>query len=190
MRGKTFCLNSAIDWAVERGVKPHGCVMMEIDAWPEEIPLKPYPGVTYYLASMTSPRTYERLRGGKIVQWHFGAAKTVPIMGGSNAACNAISIGVALGYRKFELFGVDSSFEGQSHAYEHVEEQDYQDRVITVDVDGQKFPTTGVLWRQARQIMDMCYDCRGMFDLRVHGHGLLPYAHALEFPQCYEGYDV
>lgn len=194
-KGFTFGLNSSVDWMIHRGIRPDACVMMEIDAWPEEMRLRSYRGLTYYLSSFAAPRTYERLAKGKIVQWHadtigmdivqkhIKSPLFLEVL--NSAAPTSIILGLWMGFRDFEAYGVDCSFFEQSHAYEHVDEDKYQGDRIEVGLGGKMFTTTNVLWRQARQFIEFHDNNRGRFRLRIHGDGLLPFAHRMYFQECY-----
>lgn len=197
-RNRVFALNSAVDWLAERKIRADGCVMMEIAPWPAAMNLRPHPCTTYYLASFAAGDTYDRLNG-QVVQWH-GMAPGMEIvrehiadpfflhpMG--NAGPTSLVIGLWLGFRRFEVFGMDCSFSEQSHAYEHCDEETYQAGKNLLELETpygvEEFHTTHVLHQQAREVIQFCQANRGRFRMRVHGDGLLPCAHRLYFPEEY-----
>jgi hypothetical protein len=187
---EVYALNSAVDWLIDRRMRPHGCVMMEIAAWPKEMNLRAHKRVTYYLSSFASPDTYERL--DNIVQWHAeGPGMDIVrrhirdprfLFTMSNAGPTSLVLGLEKGFRQFEAFGMDCSFLERSHAYEHVDEDLYQKDAITVSLV-KPFTTTAVLWRQAKEVVRFCY--HNPLKLKVHGDGLLAQAHRMYFPQEY-----
>lgn len=187
----TVALNNAVEWMVDRKMRPNASVMMEIDAWPEGF-LRPERRVTYYLSSFAAPETYKAIR--KAVQWHADAPGMDIVLKHhrdalflscvwSNAAVTSLTLGLWLGYREFEAFGVDCSFVEQSHAYEHVEEDRYQADRIVRELEGRSFTTTQVLWTQAREMLAFCQTNQPK--LRIHGDGMLPFAHRLYFKESY-----
>lgn len=189
-RNRILCLNAAHDWLFDHGIKPHGAVFMEVEEWPARFLQKPRRGVIYYLASCCHPTGYDRLHGYRIVQWHAQddvgerdiLGDRLLIGGGCRAGLRSIVLGGYMGFRRFEIFGMDSSFEQSTHAYD--EEPDYREREITVHLGGRRFRTTEGLLRQADDFARTVEFSRGL-EFRVWGDGLLRHVHKHMQPEVY-----
>ncbi len=92
----------------------------------------PIDGVTYLMASVCPPRTWDVLRDQKVVLWHTtsGAGTkewiakhdpdTLMLTGGSSIGLTALHLGGVLGFRHFEIHGMDNSKKnGERHAGPH-----------------------------------------------------------------------
>lgn len=93
---------------------------------------QPHPDVKYWLASCSHPDYLDKLQGHDVALWHsyngpesLIAVQWEPehrmIIGGGSVGMRAISLLYYLGYRKFEVHGMDCSFDaGVQHAGEHM----------------------------------------------------------------------
>jgi hypothetical protein len=133
LRLYTAAVNHAHDWLIERGVIPHACGLID----PSEVlaaQIKPHRNVTYFVASMCHPAVFDKLKEHKVVVWHASSPgadilSLLPesaflIAGGSSMALRWRNLGYALGFRRFEFHGVDSSFETDHHVYSHEQDDD------------------------------------------------------------------
>jgi hypothetical protein len=203
-----FALNWTHNWLIANGIVPHGCVMMEIDADPCQILDHPHPDVTYYIASLCFPQTFIGLEGYRRVLWHAGQdeekqeralAELFPgdtkIGGGCTTFTRTLNIALVLGYRSFDLFGVDSSFPLDAKST-HVEGYPAD---TTPKADGieiwaknedtgmvRNFRTVGYLAQQAEQFRLWCRTNHPLFRMRVHGDGLLRFIHEQNHPEQYQ----
>jgi hypothetical protein len=129
------------------------------------------------------------------------------IGGGSTTFSRTVNIGFALGFRKFELFGFDSSFEpgGESHYVMSDVGKALDTIQITPrvrggrfgDLIGPQFHCKPFMARQAHEFMGMLSNQTPNASpnpwltipnrVRMHGPGLLPWLHRARFPQHYEG---
>lgn len=202
-----FALNWTHTWLIQNGIVPAGCLFFEIDAEPDSILQSTHPDTTYYICSHCHRKTFDDLAHRKRVLWHsrpnsdgedvaFGElfAGDVQLGGGIGTLLRTVSLGMALGHRKFELFGVDSSFpEG---AATHV---DGYDTVMDAGRDGMDiwlrdnvtgtlhhFRTVGYLALQAEEFKQYCLTNHMLFLMRVHGEGLLPRLHRIHWPLMYD----
>lgn len=191
---RIIAFNDAIHYLIGHGIIPWGSVFMEVAPWRPQFMERPPEGLTYMLASESHPETYEKMAGRNIIQWH--ADENIPeitrmvdekfngeiplIPGGVTAASRAVFIGHAMGYRRFELFGLDSSHApNQSHVYYDREGQP----MTQIVCGGEAFDCPGYLARQADDFIsiiqlhansDVPNNLR--MKIRVHGEGLLPHA--------------
>lgn len=145
----------------------------------------------YLVCSLCDPRLFDTLEGRDILLWHVthhDDAVTQRALdmatelkqpayffgGGSTIALRMPWIGYALGFRKFELYGVDSSFMGarQYAAPAHV-----YGNVIKVFCGDREFLTSPQMADQAASFMTILKSFHRLFPgttLDVHGQGLIP----------------
>jgi hypothetical protein len=184
-------VNGAHDYLISKGIVPNICVLC--DPMPELAGLfTPHKGVVYLVASQVDPSVFDKIAaaGCAIVLWHSYPGpflqkylESLPpqpwciVYGGTTAALRSINVAHLMGFRKFRLFGVDSSW-GKSrddrvqHAYEHPFLCDSQR--IEVLCAGRKFWTHVRFARQAEdfaKMFEFLIDC----DIQAIGDGLIPW---------------
>ncbi len=127
------------------------------------------------------------------------------IGGGSTTFSRSVNIGFVLGYRDFELFGFDSSFEsdGSDHDASHYVMSDLGRSLPTIDVTPTVGPTKGPTFYCKAFMARQAYEFIHMLGsntpgasrnpwlaipnrVRMHGPGMLPWMHRQVFPQHYE----
>lgn len=135
LSGAVAAVNGSLAWLRGHGVKPHFCGIC--DAGPHiadmiEVDL----GVRYYVASSCDPAVFDKLAGCDVRLWHLTPDSTEDpegvkaiydaaypehwhaIGGGCTMGLRWINLGRFLGFRRFNLHGLDSSFvDGATHAY-------------------------------------------------------------------------
>jgi hypothetical protein len=97
------------------------------------------------------------------------------IGGGATVVMSLLYLGRMLGYKKFHLFGVDSSYnEGEHHAYN--QSANDGERIIEVIVHGQRFMCAPWMVGQAKDFQEQARRLveQGC-DITVHGSGLIPF---------------
>jgi len=152
----------------------------------------PITGVRYYMASICPPEAFRRLIGHEVVMWHpsvdglgeamraAGAAPAAGFVGGGyTVVLRCLRMAAVLGFRSIALYGGDSSFSGEFHAYRSVADDIGYHR-LTVDCAGQRFTTSPELLGQALAFPDLrsALAAEGV-TIEVHGEGLLPHLAAL-----------
>lgn len=199
----TMTINAAHEWLISHGVKPNLHVIFEHDVEDIETSLggKPDKNVTYYVCSHCHKAVFDALADHKRVLWHAYCPaqgyqqaidslfpKEFMVAGGYATFFRSLTIGTILGYRHFELFGVDSSFEDSSHlsgyAVADVEPQVTVWGVTSTEL--KKFKTQGGLAFQANEFMEFCRVNHSGLRIRVHGDGLLRYLHQDRYPEQYK----
>jgi hypothetical protein len=172
-----WAINGVADYLFREGITPDGHVML--DALPECLRfVSPHIRMTRYYASQVNPSVLDAA-GSSLVCWHAGgegmkAIKDVNfrniVGGGSTAASRAMVLGHGLGYRKFHLFGLDSSYENRVHAYE----QRGYEKTVDAAYEGRTFRTSPQLLGQADDFKIMLPDfINAGCEVVVHGDGLL-----------------
>ena len=185
LNGRIVAMNHSATFLMDNGIKPWGNVWWEV-AWNGNADVgETYEGMKYLVASHASQGTFDILEKDKrdILVWHVLqkvgeepiVAKADPegmlIGGGCTAILRSINIGKVMGYNKFDLFGVDSSTDGGTHAYYDVEQENW----IEVFCAGKKFRTTPFWARQARDFAEQMQNFGDKMDIRVWGEGLIPH---------------
>ncbi len=201
-----FALNWTHTWLINNGIVPTGCLFFEIDAEPDSILQSTHPDTTYYICSHCHQKTFDDLAHRRRVLWHSRPNSDgeevafnqlfqgdLQLGGGIGTLLRTVSLGMALGFRKFDLFGVDSSFPrgGRTHVdgYETAMDaaQDGMDVWLRDVATGElhHFRTVGYLALQSEEFKLYCLTNHVMFNMRVHGTGLLPTLHRIHWPHQY-----
>lgn len=196
-------VNAAHDWLLSKGVKPNIHVLFEHDVEEVETSLggQPDKDVVYYICSHCDKKVFDRLEGFRQVLWHaFCPAqgyqqeidklypKEFMVSGGYATFFRSLTIGTILGYRQFDLFGVDSSFEDSSHLTGYqIADVEPQVKVWGVTpTEMREFKTQGGLAFQANEFMEFCRVNHSGLRIKVHGDGLLKYLHQGRYPDQYK----
>lgn len=182
--GTVFAMNGASRWLRGNAIPVDHQVIA--DAKPETASLVDPLARGYLFASQVDPNTMDRAREPTV--WHLAYGEIegafpeerrkrggyAMIGGGASVGNSALCVAYAMGYRKFEIFGYDSSHSGQrSHAYDQpmnrfipCADVEWAGKVyhcsIAMKAQAERFQITG------RQLIEE--GCT----LNVHGDGLLP----------------
>lgn len=174
-------ISGAHDFLIERGVIPD----YHIDCDPREHKVtmlkQAHPQVKYRMASVCYPSLWPKLNGYDVEIWHLHNGPETdqwvkandpggPVLGGgSTAGMRALEVGSMLGYRRFEVHGIDASFESEEvrHAGLHLGKKQ---NIVTVNVDGVWFKSSPQMIEAAKEMIQFIqnYDV----ELAFHGHGL------------------
>jgi hypothetical protein len=202
--GMVMSVNGAHNWLIENGIIPSIHVLFEHDLETIATSLggPPHKDVVYYVCSQCSPNIFKELEGYNKVLWHAfcppqgyqqAIAKYFPgefmVSGGFATFFRSLTIATILGFRDFDLFGLDSSFEDSSH----IDGYAMADKEQKVSVWGRdkttgeikKFTTQGGLAFQANEFIQFCTINQPGLRMRVHGDGLLRYLHEGSYPEQY-----
>lgn len=198
-------VNASHDWLIERSIIPNIHVIFEWDLETISTALggKPHPNVVYYICSHCSPVIFDELKDHTRVLFHIYLplekyqnliAELFPgefmITSGYCTLFRSMTIATVLGFRDFELFGVDSSFEDTSH----VAGYNTADKEEKIEIwggneatnDFKKYLTQGGLAYQACEFLNFCAVNQSALSLRVHGDGLLRHLHKTSYPEQYK----
>ncbi len=197
-------LNGAHNFLIENGITPRIHILFEIDLERVEQSTggPPHKDVYYYICSHCNQSIFEQLRGCHRVLWHCFdeppeyqglIAKLFPkefmVGGGFVTFFRAVNIAATLGFRNFDLFGCDCSFEGESTHFEGYQSKnaEIKMRVAAGTKDSYRmFNTTPSLSFLASEIIRFCDTQQRGISLKVHGDSLLRHLHQMEYPRLYE----
>lgn len=173
-------MSGALKFLVEKGITPD----YHVDMDPREHKTKhidpPVPGVHYLMASVCHPRTWEILKDEKVTVWHVDSRKGTDewvrsndpgqllVTTGSTIGLGAIQIGGILGYRHFEIHGMDGSIRnGERHAGPHY---GHKQGGYTWAAGGVKYETSKIMSNAVAETLNACrlYPIFCVF----HGEGL------------------
>lgn len=170
--------NKAHDYLIERGVTPHFCGLLDPEPGVADL-ITPHEDVTYLLASMCHPAVFDKLAGHKVKIWHAGQGEhvrfddlvpegTVLHAGGTTISLRLVEIGHWMGFRRFHLHGMDSSFRNGCHAYPC---EDYEGDP-RLEIQGYETVMTMLM-----QVSDVArrlpvWQDMGIEEMTVHGDGL------------------
>jgi hypothetical protein len=99
----------------------------------------------------------------------------VTVGGGSTVGIKTPILGNLLGYRKFALYGMDSSYcDGENHAYR--QEINDGERLVEVTVAGRKFLCARWMAAQGEDFKTLyrALEAKGC-EVTAHGDGLIPH---------------
>lgn len=173
-------VSGAHDFLIERGVVPD----FHLDCDPREHKIKmlsPHRDVTYLMASVCHPSAWEKLKGHKVKLWHLhngpetdawlkvNDPKTPPIGGGTTAGSRAFQVGEWMGFVRFNVFGMDCSFENEEkrHAGNHLGKAQKAIRVVCGD---KEFISSPQMVEAARETLVMIQNYEVW--MYFHGEGL------------------
>lgn len=188
-RGATlWAVNGVHDYLIDRGIVPDAMVMLDsrkacVDAFLS----RPHSEVEYLIATQCDPSAFERLDGSwmasdpvvrKWTGWYWGVETMDDryIGGGATVGLKSIALGYVLGYRRFMLFGYDSSYlDGADHAYP--QPMNANDLRVDVVLKGRKFTAARWMAKQVVEFLGMAAALTALgCEIQIHGDGLLPMA--------------
>lgn len=183
---KIFALNGVHDWLIERGITPDYHVVLDSREQNVEFVRHPKKGVKYLVYGGCHSKVFDALEGHDVTLWltefegvhdivRFFKKPVVLVGGGNTVAMKTMYLGYLAGFRKFSMFGVDSSYRGgENHAYRQ-SMNDGEER-MSVTVAGRSFVCAP--W-MAKQAMDFQGQARTLVkrgcEVNVYGDGLIPW---------------
>lgn len=171
------------DFLIERGITPVWHV--EFDPRNEKLAFlkNPCPDTTYCLASVCHEDMFAHLKDSQVLLWHACGGDVqkdckivndaeddgILLLGGSTSGLRSIMVAHVLGFRNFELFGLDCSYEaGEIWAGSHVGQRH---NIIEVECNGRVFQTSDVMINAADELFNTVHQLPGC-KFQVHGDNL------------------
>lgn len=194
---KLVTVNGSYQWCLARNLRPSMQIVLDARAENARFVDPAIPQCAYALASQCHAETWAKVQGRPQVWiWHamsednahrdlldgYYAKHWHGIAGGTTVIMRAIVLLRTLGYLRMDLFGVDSCFlGGQHHGYAQAEND--TDRAISFEVSPTDDPSHSrtfvcAPWhlKQLEDLLQMIRVNGQLFQLAVHGPGLLAYA--------------
>jgi hypothetical protein len=173
-------MSGSHDFLIERGIIPdYHC---DMDPRPHKVShiLHPHKDVQYLMASVCHPFTWSILKDYKLKTWHVVSGKntkdwlsvndprTVLVAGGSTIGLASIHVGGLIGFRHFEIFGMDGCWKDNNrHAGPHY---GHSHNVIEWSVGDLKFNTSKIMMNANVELLNMLRNFP--FFAVLHGDGL------------------
>jgi uncharacterized Rossmann fold enzyme len=174
-------VSGAHDFLIDGGIVPD----FHVDVDPREHKSKfvenSHPNVRYLMASVCNPQTWENLLGRHVEIWHLvdgeetrkwcekNDPEGVAEGGGTTVGERALVVGAMLGYRRFEVHGMDCCFSKHArHAGEHPNKDKEE---MLVRLGGEVFHTSPQLFESARSMVK--FICTYDVEITFMGYGLL-----------------
>lgn len=178
--GTVFALNGAAKFLADHGIEPD--IQVIIDARPETADLIG-PAQRHLFASQVSPECFNRMPSAEL--WHLQIENIddylpdypdpfVMIGGAASVGNTTTCLAYAMGHRKLELFGYDSSHrDGKGHAF-HQKMND-GDPCAWVQFAGKHYLASITMKLQAEKFQNTAADLKKLgCEITVNGSGLLP----------------
>lgn len=187
---KVVTVNGSYQWCLDRNIRPSAQIVL--DARPENARFvsPAIPQCKYLLASQCAPETWAAVDGRPDVWiWHAVAGDNdilkptldayylgqwMPTPGGTTVIMRALLLLRAMGFLRFDLFGVDSCFMGtKHHAYEQAENDTDKAYPFKVHPSGEP-DKARTFWCAPWMVKQVeCW----LQTIRVHGHQFLVNVH-------------
>lgn len=191
--GKVVAVNGAYQWCVDRNIKPSAFVMLDAREFNARFLETPVEGCHYLLASQCHPKAFELCQDRKVTIWHgmsagekeevllneFYFKRYHPVTLGTTVAMRAISLMRMLGFMRLEIFGLDSCWIGEEHhAYQQDENNNERKMAVWLrpqnrDDKAQRFICSPWMAKQAEDFLQLVKERGNLFELNVHGPGLI-----------------
>jgi hypothetical protein len=166
LRHPILSMSGATHFLADRGVIPDYHIDMDPRAHKVKHLDPPVPGVHYVMASVCPPQTWEILKDERVTLWHVYSGRAsadgpstydwvaehdkgeIVVHAGSTIGLSAIHIGGLLGFRHFDIHGMDGSFADGTrehrHAGVHYGHKQAKDG-ITWDAEGVTYHTSKIM---------------------------------------------
>lgn len=188
MTGCICAINGSLKWLLDRDPVEganYFCGIMDAGEHIADM-IVAHPDVRYYVASHCDPSVFDKLKDYDVRLWHVtpnsmedeeGAEAILDdsymqwcaIGGGCTMGLRWIDLGYFLGFRKFNLHGLDSSFRETTHAY-----PDRADSKEWIEINGRK--TRLNFWAQVydfEELLERLWEQDSNIQIEVFGDGLL-----------------
>lgn len=184
IEGPIMTVSGAHDFLVERGITPDWHVDCDPRQHKAGMLKRPQEGTKYLMASVCHPDFWDTLKKYRVNLWHLingddfetvaWVRKNHPtglaslIGGGSTVGMRAMEVCAALGFRRFNIYGMDCSHSTQRHAGLHLGKPQVETRV---SVGFRQFKTTLQMLQAAQEMERFILTMDA--DITFHGDGLM-----------------
>lgn len=173
-------MSGSHDFLIAKGVVPD--YHMDMDPRPHKLThiLHPHPDVQYLMASVCHPFTWSILKHSKLKTFHVVSGantyawlqqydpRSLLVVAGSSMGLGAIHLGGVLGFRHFEIHGMDGCYRGTGrHAGPHY---GHHQRPIPWTANGRTWQTSKIMQNSNQELLNMLRQFP--FFAVLHGTGL------------------
>lgn len=190
---KVVCVNGSYQWCIDHNIKPSAMVMLDARSFNSRFLKTPVPGCKYLLASQCHGDAFDLCTGREVIIWHACSAgqpeldmlnefyfdHCFPVTLGTTVAIRAISLMRILGFRSFDIFGLDSCWmEYRHHGYTQQENDQDGQVVVWLRPEGhdelaERFVCSPWMMKQAEDFQQLIRERGNNFRLNVRGDGLI-----------------
>lgn len=196
---KVVAVNGAYQWCIDNNIRPSAMIMLDARQFNSRFLETPVNGCHYFLASQCHPQAFDICKDRDVYIWHccsggepeyamlkdYYFGRTFPIGLGTTVAIKAIQVMNILGFKSFNIFGMDSCWmldsrllERQHHAYPQAENDKDKYMPVWLSPDGhaelaEKFYCAPWMMRQAVDFQNLIRGQGDKFRLNVRGDGLI-----------------
>lgn len=186
--------NGAYQWAIDRNIRPNIAIALDARKGNADFFKTPVPNCKYLIASQCDPEMFDMLEGREVYLWHalsnfeeesaildgfYGPQHYFAVTGGSTVMLRAISLLRMLGFIRMDIFGMDSCWmDERHHAYpQALNDNESRRRVLATPEggEGRWFEVAGWHLKQANDFEQLIKERGNLFDLQIHGDGLIAY---------------
>ena len=180
MKRPIVSMSGSHNFLIERGVVPDFHNDMDPRNHKLSHILKPHKDVQYLMASVCHPFTWAILKGYNLKTWHVISGKntrtwieqydprTMLVAGGSTIGLASLHVGGMLGYRHFEIHGMDGCWKDDArHAGKHY---GHEHKPIDYVLDGKTYKTSKIMMNANMELLNMLRNFP--FFAVLHGTGL------------------
>jgi len=190
---KVVAVNGAYQWCIDHNIRPSAMVMLDARQFNARFVKTPIAGCRYLLAAQCHADAFEYCKDRDVMIWHCCSAgqpeadllseyyfkRLNPITLGTTVAIRAIQLMRLLGFRSFDIFGLDSCWMDQEHHSYVQSENDKDKRFVTwLRPEGREdlwchFTCAPWHMRQAHDFQNLVGEQGNNFRLNVRGNGLI-----------------
>jgi len=191
LKGDVIAINSAIGYLLDQGTVPRWAMIWDASHLCAQFAI-PHPDITYLIGARCHPSVFERLKDCKVICWHAGGDHNIAeflvqkkldepmVNGGSAGVTRAMYLAVALGYRKLNIYGADSSYSDDGHTHINGSLVPEKDLMVWIgNGKGKKLFRTTPEWcaqvNEFRDIYAMFRHPNFGIEIEVYGEGMLPH---------------
>lgn len=177
--------SGAHDFLIANGIVPTYHVECDPRAYKADFLRHPHEDVVYLINSQCHSDVFDALNGFQVVMWHgftdddadaqIQAVTMIEpdarfLAGGTNVGLRAIVVARELGFKSYELHGMDCCYFGEKQwAGDHLGQKH---RTVAINVEGREFSTSDLMMVATDDFFNMLGSLGGC-SFRIHGDGLL-----------------
>lgn len=190
---KVVAVNGSYQWCIDRNIRPSAMVMLDARQFNSRFVETEIPGCKYMLASQCHPDAFDICKDRDVLLWHCCSGgeseyemlkryyfdRVFPIGDGTTVAIKAIGLLCLLGFKSFDIFGLDSCWLDNSHHGYDQSENDRDGRIsVWLRPPGRddlacKFECAPWMMQQAKDFQTFVHDHGDEFRLNIRGEGLI-----------------
>ena len=182
-------VNGTYKWLLDRGIKPAAQVMVDARTFNRRFVEPLVDTCTYLISSQCDHEILKSLPPDQTWLWHSSNADPVretieelerqhewyPVRGGTTIATSGLVLLTMLGFRKVEIFGLDSCLRGNDH-HAYPQPENDKGHIQKVTIGGKEFSCEPWMLIQANDFQNLVrsvFSKISDFEMVVHGDGLV-----------------